>query len=170
MPMEKYHVNNNLFASLSCRNKTFQQNQRHRYEIKMSLLGLWYFFLAPVDESMRGNTGGWRYASSVEILSQNSAEQIVSSTEADNEQTSGLCVAEQLSSMIGIFLILNFFFGPTADFLLYHVFPSFLFSQGVTAIFFYIRISLVNSSRNCYTAVPSCLAETVPLVSLTFPY
>lgn len=166
------HVNNNLFASLFYRNKTFQQNQRCRYEIKMSLLGLWYFchrLFQHLLMSRWEETRGWRYASSVEILSQNSGEQIVSSTEVDNEHTSGFCVVEQLSSMIGIFLIWNSFFGPTADFLLYHIFPSFPFSQGLTATSFHIRLSLVNSSINCYTAVPSCLPVTILLASLIFP-
>ena len=106
----------------------------------------------------------------MKILSQNSAEQIVSLTEVDREQTSELCVAEQLPSMVGILKIFKYHFSPTADFLLYHLLPSFMFSQGVIAHPSKLNFFLFKAAFEIVTAVPNCLAATTPLASLTVPH
>lgn len=131
----------------------------------MSTLCLWYFchslfqhLLISQSEETSGaedRPAWWKFLPKIAI-----AEQIARPTEVDHGQASGFCVIEQLSSMVGIFSMFKSFFGLTADFLLCHSLPSFLFPPGKTATPFHIRLSLVSSSWNCHTAVPSCLAVT----------
>lgn len=154
---------------------TLQGNCSHSYRSQMRTLGLQYFchrlfqhlLISQSEETSRAEDmpARWKFLPKIAI-----AEQIARPTEVDDGLTSGLCATEQLSSMVGIFSMFKSFFGPTADFLLYHILLSFLFSQGVTSTSFHTGLSLVSSFWNYYTAVPSCLAVTTALAGLIFPH
>lgn len=81
---------------------------------------------------------------------------------------SGLFVAQQLSSMVGVFSLSKSSFGPTADFLLCPPLPFWFPREWQphpsTGYFF------GSSCWNAHTAVCSCLTVTSTLTSLLFPY
>jgi hypothetical protein len=80
-------------------------------------------FSTPVDHSIRGNLGAEDMPALWKFLPEIARAEQIAGQASPGGRGSGLCAAQQLSFMVGIFTLSKSFAGPTADFLLCPVLP-----------------------------------------------